>query len=213
MLGFRVAVDVPDSPAQEALDPRVLGPRPPLGRPEDLASKKTPPEQPAGDADTRTTLIRRSQGRDWYEVVEPYATIRITNIRVDGQPQRQIRCIPSKEELPIEFDFFISHPKSGNIIQMILGVGTYADTYELVYQGIPGPQGEVGHYRGTLRIPAEVRESAAEPSETWFGVLLYLTACYHKAQAVQFVKSGSQDALRYQIATVTCDLPAERTPP
>jgi len=178
-----------------------------------LASKKTPPEQPTGDADTRTTVIQRSQGRDWYEVVEPYATIRITNIRVDGQPQRQIRCIPSKEELPIEFDFFISHPKSGNIIQMILGVGTYAETYTLVYQGIPGPQGEVGHYRGTLRIPAEVRESAASSSETWFGVLLYVTTCYHKEQAVQSVKSGSLYALGYQLATVICGPAAERSSP
>jgi hypothetical protein len=159
----------------------------------------SPPE----DAEIRTTTTRRIEGRDSYEVTDPYATVRITNIRLDGQPRRGIRYSPSREDVSVEFDYFVSQPGGEKTVQLILGVGTYSETFDLIREGSCGPTGLVGHYQGTLRIPAEVRESVKYPGRAWFGVLLYVTMCRNKDQAVQSIRKGVYDGLQYQIATVT----------
>lgn len=161
-----------------------------------------PAASPPEDAEIRTTTTRRMEGRDSYEVTDPCATVRITNIRLEGQPQRGIQYSPSREDVSIEFDYSVSQPGEEKTVQLIVGVGTYAETFDLVHQGKVGPAGLVGHYQGTLRIPAEVRQSVKYPGRAWFGVLLYVTMCRNKDQAVQAIRKGVYDGLQYQIATV-----------
>jgi hypothetical protein len=157
---------------------------------------------PGNDAEIRTTTTRRIAGADSYEVTDPYATVRITNIRLEGQPQRGIQSSPSREDVSIEFDYSVSQPEGEKTVQLMVGVGTYSETFDLVHEGKVGPAGLVGHYRGTLRIPAEVRQSVKYPGRAWFGVLLYVTMCRNKDQAVQSIRKGLYDGLQYQIATV-----------
>ena len=111
--------------------------------------------------------------------------------------------MPSKGELPIEFHYSVSQPAEEKTVQLIVGVGSHTETFDLVHQGKVGPAGLVGPYQGTLRIPAEVRQSVKYPARAWFGALLYVTICRNKDQAVQAIRKGVYDGLQYQIATVT----------
>ncbi len=121
--------------------------------------RPVPPE----DAEIRTTTTRRIAARGLLRGHDPYATVRITNIRLDGQPQRGIQSNPSREDMSIEFDYSVRQPGGEKTVQLIVGVGTYSETFDLVHEGKVGPAGLVGHYQGTLRIPAEVRQSVEYP--------------------------------------------------
>ncbi len=170
-------------------------------------ARTTPPqlEITANQAETKKVETSITTGKDSYEVTQPLSTIRLTNIRVDGHDMTtsakhlHAKADPSETELTIEFDYFLRHQKSSEILQLILGVGTYAETFELVYQGIPGPRGRAGHYKGVLKVPTEVRESVKYPGRVGFGVVLYSTSCYTKEQAFQYIKNGSYDSRQHRI--------------
>ena len=125
-----------------------------------------------------------------YRVEWSGRTVSLSNITINGKPARRISINPETESIRVEFDYFYTYPKSGPIIQIMMGIGTREETLQLVSQSIPGPRGSKGHFKGEFSIPREVRAAAQSRGKTGFGLLVYFTACYDEKQARQFIQNG-----------------------